>query len=237
MLISPEYFFAAALLLLGSIEAHGAGKAVVQREPWYSTKDQTTWASASIQGSSVTINPSQASFAVPQKWVEWNAFGYHFHLTRPQIDAAARGHGEWDTEYASVVNAVLPFDRCAGHMGDAGWGEQGVSFADLQMRVYDLAQPPEHVEKRIRENGFADIKRFTGKEPTLEQDLKAHWRRTKLAYNLFYGDYGGTAHVDFRVKRFGKRTLVFVFLYSDYGPQEQTITSILDSVVIRAVPN
>jgi hypothetical protein len=44
------------------------------------------------------------------------------------------GHGEWDSEYASVVNASLPFEDCAAHVGGEGWGWQGLSFGDLQVR-------------------------------------------------------------------------------------------------------
>jgi hypothetical protein len=45
------------------------------------------------------------------------------------MDTGVRfGHGEWDSEYASFVNASLPFEDCAAHVGGEGWGWQGVFF-------------------------------------------------------------------------------------------------------------
>jgi hypothetical protein len=165
--------------------------------------------------------------------VDWHLkFGNNFHLTHKQLDAVAKGAGEWDTEYASVCNAALPFDRCAAHVGGEGWGK-AVSFADLQVRVYDLAEAPAAVEERIKREGVADIERFSGRLPALEGETDGPWRRTRLSYEVFYGDYGGTAHVDFRVGRCGDRTFVFVFMYADYNPKQKTIKVILDSFTLK----
>ena len=140
------------------------------------------------------------------------------------------GAGEWDTEYASVSNAVLPFDRCCAHLGEEGWGRQAASYGDLQVRVYDLDDAPQNVERRVAAKGVADVERFAGKGPMVRQDLAPSWRRTVLSFDRDYGDYGGTANVDFRVRGFGKRTLVFVFMYSNCHSHEREIASVLASV-------
>lgn len=110
-----------------------------------------------------------------------------------------------------------------------GWGRQGVAYSDLQVRVYELEETVETAERRIKAEGIADIKRFSGKEPVFEQELDAQWRRTLLSFPRFYGDYGATAHVDFRVRQFDNRTFAFVFMYTSYQSQEKAIASILGS--------
>src|SRR5215831_14402552 len=92
----------------------GTRQKIAQHEPWYTNGDAGKRPFASRQDTTITLRPSEATFKVPQSWVEWyEEFGNNFHLTRMEIDAVARGDGDWDTEFASVCNAVLPFDRCS----------------------------------------------------------------------------------------------------------------------------
>jgi hypothetical protein len=165
--------------------------------------------------------PSGATFRVPPLWIS--------HLTPPQLDAVARGGGDWDTEFASVCNAALPFDRCAAHGGDDGWGRHSVSFADLQTRVYDLPDPVEDLCRGIEARAAADVKRFSGDVPEVVRDAGSSWRKVLLSYPCWYGDYGGIAHVEFRLRRFGRRTFAFVFMYTDYQTQDKAIAELLDS--------
>ena len=75
---------------------------------------------------------------------------------------------------------------------------------------------------------MADIRRFLGCDPQVVSDASGPWRKVALSFWLFYGDYGGTAHVEFRLRRFGDRTFVFVFMYVIENP-DKTIAGILDS--------
>jgi hypothetical protein len=149
-------------------------------------------------------------------------------MSLPPGGKFARKDGEWDTEYNHICNAVLPFNRCAAHIGDEGWGREGVSYADLQVRVFDLAEPPEDIERRIDGDGATEVERITGKRPAPEHDTKTEWVAIRLAYGRFYIDYGATAHVDFRLRHLGKRTIVF--MYTDYTSQQKTIDNMLHSV-------
>lgn len=222
----------AALLPQGGQRPSQPPPKITQHEPWYTKGEQTTRPYAVRTDAVITLQPSMATFTIPQAWVNWNQqFGNNLHLTRAQLEAVARGDGEWDTEYASVCNTVLPFDRCAAHVGSEGWGKASVSFVDLQVRVYEVNDTVAAVEKRIQEDGVADIKRFSRQDPKVTQNNKASWRQTVLSYPRFYGDYGATAHVDFRIRRFDKRTVVFVFLYTNFQAQEKTIATILDSFI------
>jgi hypothetical protein len=207
---------------------------ILQHEPWNSQADPATRPWAIRDGTTITLRPSGATFKVPKDWLEWHdKFGNNFHLTHQQLDAVARGDGDWDTEYASVCNAVLPFDRCAAHVGGEGWGKQGVAWSDLQVRVYDLDEAIEDVERDMEKKGVADVERFSGKVPKMERDAKGDWRRTMLSFDRWYGDYGGTAHVDFRVRRCGDHSFVFVFMYVDIKDTEDDIRCILESFATK----
>ena len=53
---------------------------------------------------------------------------------------------------------------------------------------------------------------------------------TGTSYDRFYHDYGATAHVDTRLKQFGRETMAFVFMYTDRHDQERVIADVLDSI-------
>jgi hypothetical protein len=194
-----------------------------QHAPWASDDPaERPWAER--DGNTITLRPSGVSFRVPKDWLEWHD---NFHLSHRELDAVARGAGDWDTEYASVCNTVLPFDRCAAHVGEECWGAKGVSYADLQVRVYDLRDTPEAVEHAVETVGAADAERLGKHPPELRRDDDGQWRRAALDFPLWYGDYGGTACVDFRLRPVGGRTVVFVFTYCTH--QEEAIDAVLDS--------
>src|SRR3972149_6742452 len=92
---------------------------------------------ATREGRTIRLHPSGITLQIPQDWLEWNAEVHNnLHLTHRELRKVRRGHGEWDYEYARVVNAVLPFEHCAAHVGGEGWGWDAVSFGDVQLRAY-----------------------------------------------------------------------------------------------------
>jgi hypothetical protein len=208
----------------------GLHSTVDQHEPWYSRTEMADRPSAERRGSTLTLQPSGASLQIPIDWVEWySEFGNNFHLSQEELDAVARGAGEWDTEYASVCNAALPFDRCAAHAGGEGWGAESVSYGDLQMRVYQLHEPIDLAERNILVRATSDARRLTLRTPEVLRTREGNWQRIVISFPRFYVDYGGIANVDFRSRQFGAETFVFVFMYSDYREQNTTIEAILDS--------
>ncbi len=73
-------------------------------------------------GRTTHLHPSDATFQIPQDWLDWNAeFHNNLHLTHRELRKVRIGFGEWDYEYARVVNAALPFEHCAAHVGGEGW--------------------------------------------------------------------------------------------------------------------
>lgn len=209
----------------------------------------------------VYILPLDISFQIPQRWIDWNErFNNSLHFTEKDLAAVENGdQADWDPEYATVVNAVLPFEQCALHAGGEGWGREAVSYADLQMRVYILDEAPEKIEaKAVSEGAQAVRTLFTPRriawrnrggpvrerpEPQIkdadklpedmkvpvERDTKDGWRQVALSYDLFYGDYGAKASIDFRLRRTGDQTLAVVFMHTNFNKQAPAIKAILAS--------
>lgn len=195
--------------------------------------------SAVLDGHAVTLQPSGIVFEVPTFWVDWNSrFGNNFHLTTGQLDRVEHGAGEWDTEYGKIANAALPFSRCAIHAGGDGWGG-GVSFGDLQLRVYILDGVPERIEESIYEkleSAAAALERdsrlvYSVKARTGDNTSSGWNEGVIVTTRVFYYDYGGVANIDFRLFPWNEETVVAVFMYSNSREQESTIESILQSFV------
>lgn len=178
-------------------------------------------------------------FRVPAQWVRWldeNETRPNMHLTPVELDSVKDAEGEWDREFALVVNAMLPFDQCVAHVGSEGWGLRGISYADLQVRVYVLTATPEAIEERARVQGAAAITSLTGSLAVPQQELSGSWRRMILRYFLMYSDYGATSIVDLRLKQAGDRVIAFAFMYTDHSKPDAEIEAILDSVALAGGP-
>ena len=183
---------------------------------------------AIVEGRTVHLVPSGIKFNVPQSWLDWQArFHNNFHLTRWQLYEVKTGFGEWDSEYAQVANAVLPFELCAVHAGDEGWGLSGVSFGDLQLRVYVADWALADLKNRIATGGL-DQANLVAKNARLSSSTYDSWQRDAISYEVFYGDYGGTAHVDFYSQSRSGKTVVFVFMYAQQHTDD--INQILESL-------
>ena len=180
-------------------------------------------------GQKIVLNPSGISFRIPQDWIDWfNRSHNNLHLTRQELSEVKDGQGEWDTEYAKVVNSALPFDDCAAHVGEEGWGRQGVSYGDVQLRAYVTNLSPDEVSARIRGPAFLVAWKVArpNSRPTIEDGHEDSWQKTTVSYDLYYGDYGGTAQVRFFVRPWKKKTLVLVFM----GGRDEVVQTILKSV-------
>jgi hypothetical protein len=186
---------------------------------------------ATRDGLTIRLNPGGASFRISEYWLDWDPKSYkNLHLTRADLESVKDGAGEWDTEYGKVVNAALPFNDCSAHLGEEGWGAQGASFGDLQMRAYISDLSEEELERRISTKGLAAAKAIrtdVAPQATLARDKVLNWTRLVIAYNLFYWDYGGTGHVEFYLNSFHGHTAVLVFMHA--GGHEWAIEQILKS--------
>jgi len=197
---------------------------------------------ATRDGQKIMLHPSGVSFRVPRQWLEWNEkFHNNFHLTRDELQQVRDGDGEWDKEYGNVVNAALPFAECAVHVGGDGWGREGSSFGDVQMRAYTSDLSDREILARIHRQAFDAARREERRSPRLpglteltpDADVtdgtERQWRTSVIRYPLWYGDYGGTARIQFYISPIGKETLVLVFM----GGEDKEVEWILQSVSLQ----
>ena len=185
---------------------------------------------ARLEGARVTVVPSGANFLVPEAWlVRARAGTSNLHLTRASLDSVRDASGEWDREYAAVVNGVLPFDSCAAHVGGEGWGRAGTSFADLQARLYIGAFDPSLVRAAVLTTGRAAAAAYFH-PVSVDSGQTGAWARTSLRWEALYFDYGATANVEVYTKSRGQETAVLVLMFSSYpARQREEAALLLDS--------
>lgn len=202
---------------------------------------------AKLLDHTVELQPSKAAFAIPQRWIDLyhNEHLTNLHLDREQLEKVRyAGNAEWDSVYAKIVDAVVPFDNCAFHGGSDGWGNKSSLYTDLQMRVYVGEWPVADIYRTVEVKAVAVAKAIckdstsqppvaSGPEELLKDSLRrdriGDWDRLRVALPLFYYDYGGIANVDFYVRSFGHDTVVFVFMYSSGAFETTEIQTIVNS--------
>jgi hypothetical protein len=189
---------------------------------------------ATRDGQRIALHPSGVSFMIPKEWLIW--FDQHhnnFHLTHEELSKVKDANGEWDTEYAKVVNSALPFEDCVAHVGGEGWGKDGLSYIDVQMRAYTTKLSLKQVMANIHGPGFSTAHnvashRFPSdnKFMKIEDSVDGRWMKSLIQYPVFYGDYGGLARIRFYLTQSNKQTLVLVFM----GGEEDEIQEIFKSI-------
>ncbi len=156
-----------------------------------------------------TVGPGQ-QFSFPAGWLAWFAeHANNLHLTRSELELVRTGTGEWDAEYSHVLTSLFDFDRCAAHVGGEGWGADAVSYTDLQLRAYVLDELPADILARI------DAAPWTLVDTNVLISPGDPWQQVLLTWDNFYGDYGGPAALDLRIRRFASATVVLAGMYSD----------------------
>jgi hypothetical protein len=180
----------------------------------FSTKD----------GRIVRMQPSGAAFELPEgRWDGW-------YLDRAELDKAKRGKGEWYAEYARVANAALRFDNCSVQAGTYLWNAP--TFFGVTVRGYSLDSAAAETENRIASKALSAAQHFprkTVRNASLTQSREKQWDRLLIAYDVWYGDYGGKANVDFYVTEVEGKTIVLVFMYADVNNNASVVRQILNS--------
>jgi hypothetical protein len=171
-----------------------------------------------IDNNRLTLLPSGERLTVPAPFLEWyDRHRNNLHLSRQQLEAVRLAEREWDTEYAAVANASLPFDSCAAHIGGEGWGRTAYGYGDLQVRVYLGTFDPASVRESVVSEGAAAAASYF-RPVAVDSSNHLGWERTRLRWNAFYHDYGGSANVEFYAQSRGDRTAIVVLMFSSYDP-------------------
>ena len=192
---------------------------------------------AVLKNSKIISEDGKLSFDIPENWIRWhneNETYPNLHLSLQQLSAVNNAEGEWDKEFATYVNYLLPFENCFAHVGAEGWGSQGLSYADLQVRAYvfrnaSFDSSSNSFTKKLNELP-ALIKTIT---PAYVFAETGDWKRLLISYRCTFIDYSAVAFIDFRVKNFDKNTLVFVFMYTDHTSHTTEIDNILNSSAFK----
>jgi hypothetical protein len=177
---------------------------------------------SSTQGSEVIrIEPSGVSLRIPKNWVR--------SQTKEEMKGLKKGKGEWQTEYSKILNAALPFASCSLHAGEHQWDTAAASMS--QMRLYTLASTNSNIENRIMTKGLAAAKTLpfpTVRNAHLDKQDAGQWHKIVIRYDLSYGDYGGTANIEFYTATHENWTIALVFMHAGTNEPNE-VRQILDS--------
>jgi len=169
---------------------------------------------ATIDKHVVTLRPSGATFQLPENMVSGSQTrALSSYLTRADLERVKAPSGdEWDRPYGAIVNAVLPFDRCAAHIGTEPFGP-GRTFGDLQLRAYILDGAMKPVLESITGPGRKKAEEFFVPARATVSEV-GPWTLGSITYLLSHADYRANARIDFYSREFGQQTAVLVFMYS-----------------------
>ncbi len=194
-------------------------------------------------GDIVTLHPPTVSLRIPQEWLVTELkFHKNVHLSRTELSVVEHGAGEWDSQYAAVVTAALPFKDCAAHIGAESWGKGRVSFA-AQLRAYITDLSPDEVLAQFsgpainaaRQVAYSvpkkdDLAALT--EPGFtDERVQGGWHKAEIVYRLWYYDYGGVAMIRVYLMPVQSHTLVLVFM----GGAEEDVKQVIDSVTLKSI--
>ncbi|MDX2260093.1 MAG: hypothetical protein SFU84_00170 [Gemmatimonadales bacterium] len=107
------------------------------------------------------------------------------------------------------MDSTLSFDALVAHVGGDPWVNGHCSA--LHMRVY-VGGPGLLPGDAEFERGMATARAFFSPVARRFTEITG-WRVTRLSWEANYGDYGGTANVEFWTRSVKGRALVLVFTY------------------------
>lgn len=185
---------------------------------------------ASLELNKVTIEPYGASFEFPLAWLSEeekhrNPVGYRENLYISWKDLekmhAINGDNEAD---AQIMNAILPFEFCAVHVGSKGWGNYLTN--DLYARMYVVDGSADDFEKLLETRGL-ERARSVYKKADLKGIQEQKWRGRVMRV-LEIGEHTLLSKdLSFYYQGFENKTVVFVFIHQ--SGWAETISDILSS--------
>ena len=179
-----------------------------------------------LEGTTVRIKPYDATFEIPESWLTPKPIptpAKNLHLSYEDLNELYWSDGS-DEEDAQVINSVLPFESCAAHVGDRGWGNY--LWNDLQGRVYVIDLTPKEITTRIETQGLNKALSVF-ERASLKSENYGAWQKQTLDILDAPTHFMLNKDLDFYYRSFGNKTVVVVFLHADRFEKE--ITLILNS--------
>lgn len=181
-----------------------------------------------LEGTTIRIKSYNATFEIPESWLTPNPVptpAKNLHLSYQDLNELYWNDGS-DVEEAQVINSVLPFENCAAHVGDRGWGNY--LWNDLQGRVYITDLTPGEVAARVEKQGRDKASKVFEHAAVISGN---HGKWEKRTLDILdapsWSDFILGKNLDFYYRPFGNKTVVFVFLHTDSFDKE--INLLLDS--------
>jgi hypothetical protein len=99
------------------------------------------------------------------------------------------------------------------------------------VRTYVTELSAQEIFQRISGPALATAKKLTSGfsgAGTVQTEVSTDgpWRKTVMRYSLFYGDYEGTANIEFYVRPVSKYQLVMVFMGANEKEKQTILTSV-----------
>jgi hypothetical protein len=151
-------------------------------------------------------------------------------LSATELPLAEHGVGEWNEDYAAILNGLLSYSRCGAHVGTNEWPD-GIGWIGIYLRAYVVEESTDSLEQRVHCLAPSLVEMAGGTFDSIETSELAGWRRTRVRYTVIYGDYGGFANIDVFAHDFCGGTAVLAFMYPDTPllAAESDITAIMTS--------
>lgn len=194
---------------------------------------------ARLVGSLLVVEPLGVELSLPPEWfgtkdtVTWPpSCGHNVHgdparrlaVSRPMLDSLRHATGEWDREYSSVVDSILPFDALVAQVGPEPFSG-GTCFVDLQLRVYMLSATDAWSADARQASLSIGLRTAQGFFPSavLASHDSSQWHVDRLSWQARYVDYGAEANVQIYSTQVRDRTLILVFMRISQtgGPAER----------------
>ncbi len=180
---------------------------------------------STIDVNKITIKPFEASFDIPEKWLEYTREKNIF-LNCSEMDKIDFEYGiNFNEEDGQVMDAVIPFEYCAAHFGSKGWGISNVDH--LQGRVYVTNLTVDEVSKKIEKDGLNKATRIFERASLKNSSKYNDWQYKSLDILDAPTHALNNKEICFYYRAFNNRTVVFTFLYK--GGYENEINFILNS--------
>lgn len=180
---------------------------------------------STIDKNKITIKPFEASFDIPERWLEYTREKNIF-LNCGELKKIDFEYGiNFNEEDGQVMDAVIPFEYCASHFGSKNWGISNVEH--LQGRVYVTNLKLNEVSKKIEKDGLNKATRIFERASLKSSAEFNNWQYKSLDIldaptHAFF-----IKEICFYFREFDNKTVVFTFRHA--AKYENEISLILNS--------
>jgi hypothetical protein len=178
---------------------------------WRISSDPGDRVFSSFDGAKVRLFPSKISFAIPRDWLEMSSTGgRNVYVSPADLESVSIGANLLSKEYASICNAVFPYDRCATSAGRWKWDYH----FEIHLRVYDIAGEQNEVMEKIESKAPKEMVRVTGMQALATKLPRGDWNRILITGSWRNDeDPPGPLYFDCYARPHAKHTIIFALMY------------------------